>query len=211
MKKFTFTLLVLIIGLSGIAQYKKASYFGKAGRLYGLGTRFYMLGDYSGTVRGYTFSVARDQDGKQWFVGYDFQYIPSYSVQLTAWNSSTGGYTGGNFSTKAQLIYTYNVGYFLLKNDDADRKIKPYLSAAIGVKLMGGIKDAEDEDIAADLPFSMNANGGAGLIWYVQPWLGLKAEGGYSYQKAFGSEGKDYALPKHPYVSAGLIFRIVGK
>ena len=82
MKKFNLTLLVLIIGLHGMAQYKKANYFGKEGRTYSIGTRFYSLGDGRGTPMGYVLSFGRDVDGKQFFSGYDFQYIPSYTFEF---------------------------------------------------------------------------------------------------------------------------------
>lgn len=212
MKKINLTLLVLCISLCSMAQYKKASYFGKDGRTYALGTRFYMLGGSSGTVMGYTLSLGRDMDGKRFFSGQEFQFIPSYKVQLEVLDPS-GSYKPVNFTTKLQVIYTGTFGWFLLNNDN-DRKIKPYLSASFGIKFMGGVKESYDftDEIAADLPFSVNLNGGAGLFFYMKPWLGLKAEGGYSYQNSLSNTGlnqKDYALPNHPYASAGLVFRIL--
>lgn len=209
MKKINLTLLVLLIALSGIAQYKKASYFGKDGRTYGLSTRMYFLGNDIGTKRGYSLSLGKDAEGKQFFWGYQFQYIPSYSLFLSA--PSSGVNYSGYYNTKAQFIYTVNVGYFLLKND-LDRKVKPYLMAAMGGKFFGGVKELDEvNDYVADSPFSYSLNGGAGLIYYITPWLGLQGEGGYSYQKAFSDSGKGYILPKHPYAQAGVIFRIVGK
>lgn len=216
MKKINVTLLVLLISLSGIAQYKKASYFGKDGRTYGLGTRIYNLGGYSGTVLGYTLSLGKDSDGKQFFSGQEAQFIPSYKVQLMVLDVS-GGYKSMNFTTKLQFLYGINFGWFLLNNDNSERKVKPYVNFAIGVKFTGGIKETYDftDEIAADLPFSINLNGGAGLIYYMKPWLGLKAEGGYSYQNSLSNSGRDqkesYALPNHTYVNAGLVFRIISK
>jgi hypothetical protein len=218
MKKINLTLLVLIIGLSGIAQYKKSSYFGKDGRLYGLGTRFYSLGGGRGTPMGYSFSVAREQDGKQSFAGYDFQYIPSYNFEF-----GTTDYNGTKVTTqgktKASLIYSITYGYFLLKNENSDRKIKPYLTAALSAKLLGGIKESngesDDKMIVPDPQFSIGLGGGAGCFFYLTNWLGLKAEGGYTYQLNISADasGNDayWLLPKHPYVSAGLVFRILHK
>lgn len=195
MKKINLTLLVLFIGLSGITQYKKANYFGKDGRIYGLGTRFHALGDGNGTPMGYTLSGAIDRDGKQWFTGWEFQYLPGY-------NSSMGA-TGGSF------FFSYNFGYFLLKNDNAERKIKPYLAAALTGGWLGGLKDASMYDDYGSMRFGASIDGGAGLFCYLQPWLGLKAEGGYSYQ--FGKNDTYNEFPKHPYASAGVVFRIVSK
>ena len=195
MKKINLTLLVLIIGVSGFAQYKKASYFGKEGRIYGLGTRFHILGDDLGTQRGYTFSVARENDGKQWFTGWEFRYLPGYETIIG--------------TTKGSFFYSVNVGYFLLKNENAERKIKPYLAADFTANLIGGIKDASVYDDNVDGQFGVSIGGGAGLFYYLKPWLGLKAEGGYTYP--FTKKDRYNVFPKHPYASAGLVFRIVSK
>jgi hypothetical protein len=212
MKKINLTLIVLLINLCCIAQYKKANYFGKDGRTYSLGTRAYQLSDYSGTVMGYTLSLGRDNAGKRFFSGQEFQLIPSYKVQLQVLEES-GGYKPVNFTTKAQLIYIINFGWFLLKNDNSDRKIKPYLAAALGLKFMGGVKEEYSftDNIAADLPMAVSLNGGAGSFFYMKSWLGLKVEAGYSLQNSLtrtGLKQKDYALPNHAYASAGLVFRI---
>jgi hypothetical protein len=195
MKKFNLTLLILIIGLSGIAQYKKASYFGKVGRIYGLGTRFHAMGHYTGTPMGYTFSVAIDRDGTQFFTGWEFKYLPGYETEI--------GKAEGSF------FYSYNFGYFLLKNENAERKIKPYLAAALTAGLIGGIKESSVYDDNGNGRFGIGIDGGAGLFCYLKPWLGLKAEGGYSYQ--FAKKDTYNVFPKHPYASAGLVFRIVSK
>jgi hypothetical protein len=194
MKKINLTLLVLIIGLSGIAQYKKASYFGKDGRIYGLGTHFYALGsEYSGTHMGYTLSVSIDREGKQLFTGWEFQYLPGYGTAI--------GKTDGSF------FYSYNFGYFLLKNENAEQKIKPYLAAALTGSLLGGVKESSVYDDSDAPRFGFGIGGGAGLFYYLKPWLGLQAEGGYTYQ--FAKKDIYNVLPKHPYASIGVRFRIV--
>lgn len=214
MKKINLTLLVLIIGLSGFAQYKKANYFGKEGRTYGIGTRFYSLGDGRGTPMGYVLSFGRDVDGKQFFSGYEFQYIPSYKFEF-----GTTDYNGAKVTvqgkTKGQLVYAVNYGYYLLKNKD-ERKIKPYLTAGMNAKLFGGVKESSseggDEKIVPDPQFSIGVGGGAGCVFYVTSWLGLYAEGGYSYQFNISADASGdnayWLFPKHSYVSAGLRFRI---
>lgn len=195
MKKINLTLLVLFIALSGIAQYKKANYFGKDGRIYGFGTRIHVLGDDIGTPMGYTFSAAIDRDGKQWFTGWELQYLPGYGTAI--------GTTEGSF------FFSYNFGYFLLKNDNAERTIKPYLAAALTGGLIGGLKEASMYDDYGSTRFGASIDGGAGLFCYLKPWLGLKAEGGYSYQ--FAKKDTYNVFPKHVYASAGLVFRIVSK
>lgn len=210
MKKINLTFLVLFICLSGIAQYKKANYFGREGRTYGIGTRFYALGDGLGTVRGYTLSLGRDNDGQRWFTGYDFQYIPSYSFDLhtTDYNGVSKPVWG---TTKSSFIIAYNFGYFLLKNDNAEQKIKPYLAGAISTKIIGGLKESSNDEDGNTHAFGLGIGGGAGLLYYLKPWLALQAEGGYTYQFDFAAGEHFNVLPRHPYVSAGFRFRIVGK
>jgi hypothetical protein len=144
---------------------------------------------------GYTLSVAIDRDGKQWFTGWEFEYLPGYETPM--------GTTEGSF------FYSYNFGYFLLKNENAEQKIKPYLTAGLSTSLIGGIKESSVYDDNGNGRFGFGIGGGAGLFCYLKPWLGLKAEGGYSYQ--FAKKDIYNVLPKHPYASAGLVFRIVSK
>lgn len=215
MKKINLTLLVLLINLCCIAQYKKASYFGKDGRIYGVGTRFYSLGDGIGTRMGYYLTLGKDADGEQWFGSTEFQYLPGYSFELQAPDYSTGGSKTISGTTKASLIFGYNFGYLLLNNDNTDRKIKPYLSAAVNLKFLGGIKESNDDDEdPIGQRFGYSIGGGAGSLFYLKPWLALQAEGGYTYQFKYAAnvEESGYNIfPKHPYVRAGLVFRIVSK
>jgi hypothetical protein len=218
MKKINLTLLVLFIGLSSMAQYKKASYFGKDGRTFGFGTHFYALGNGSGTPRGYYLSIGVDKDGKQLFTWYEFQYLPSYNFQF-----NTSNHYGNNVTTygtsKGSFIYGYNLGYFLLKNENDKRRIKPYLTAGMNVQFIGGVKETsgadDDAKVASDPQFSVGLGGGAGFLLNFTPWLALQTQGGYSFQMGVStaSSGQDtyYVLPSHPYVSVGLRFRVAAK
>jgi hypothetical protein len=214
MKKINVTLLLLFIALCSSAQYKKASYLGKEGRTYCLGTNFYFLGKGSGTPMGYTLSIGRDVDGSQFFGRYEFQYIPSYNFSFETIDSygRTATIMG---KTKAAIIYGMNAGYYLLKNENATGKLKPYLTAGINIQFLGGVKESNSEEgdarVAADPQFSIGPGAGAGLLFNFTPWLALQAEGGYRYQFGVSTESEKevyYVLPKHAYASAGLRFRI---
>lgn len=217
MKKFNLALLVLIIGLHGMAQYKKANYFEKEGRTYSIGTRFYSLGDGRGTPMGYTFAVASDRAGKQFFSGYEFQYLPSYKFEF-----ATTDYMGTKVTTqgktKGQFFYAMNLGYHLLTNNE-DRRIKPYIIASVNGRLYGGgVKEStgenDDQRFVPGTQLSFGVGGGAGCVFYITPWLGLYGEGGYTYQFNISPEGSGdnvyWLFPKHSYVSAGLRFRVAG-
>jgi hypothetical protein len=208
MKKINLTLLVLFIGFSSMAQYKKASYFGKDGRTYSLGTRWYALGDGVGTHMGYSLSLGNDVEAKQWFYGWGIQYLPSYNFNLDAikWDGTSYSVIG---TTTSALIFEYNLGYFLLNNEKAERKIKPYLAGAFGLKFTGGVKETTDDDPDAEAPgFGLGLSGGGGLFYYFTQRFGIQAEGGYNYQIKFNAEQKYNVFPSHTYVRAGLVFRI---
>jgi hypothetical protein len=216
MKKINLTLLVLFICISSFAQYKKASYFGKEGRTYGIGTQYYFLGEGLGKVRGYSFSIGSETDGKRFIGGYEFQYIPKYEFEfvtkdrmnLDAWVRGTA---------KPSFIFQVNLGSYLLSND-ADRKIKPYLQASIIAKIVGGVKESNSEETdakyAAPTQFGIGLGAGGGSLFYLNNWLALKGEVGYAYMLGVSNASSDdvyYVFPKHSYASAGLVFRITGK
>src|SRR5581483_1832670 len=212
MKTINLTLLTLFIALGSFAQYKKAGYFGKEGRFYGLGTQFYSLGNGMGTPMGYTLTIGRDVDGKQWFSQYEFQYIFSYSFQF-----GTTDYNGNPVTTmgktKGTFIYGVNAGYYLLKNENTQRKIKPYLIGGLSFKFAGGIKENTGEDNDAKIvpspQFGIGLGGGAGIVFSLTSWLGLQLEGGYTFQYGIAASAEDggqdvyYTLPSHAYASAG--------
>ncbi len=67
MKKLSSIALLFFICFSLSAQYKKASFFGKEGRTYGIGTQLYAMGDGKGSPVGFAITFGRDRDGKQFF------------------------------------------------------------------------------------------------------------------------------------------------
>lgn len=208
MKKINLTLLVLLICFSSMAQYKKAGYFGREGRTYSLGARWYALGEGINTQMGYSLSLGNDVEGKQWFFGWGLQYIPSYDYTLAAskWDG-TSYYVMG--TTRSTMIFEYNFGRFLLNNEKVERKIKPYLAGGIGIKFAGGAKESTDEDPEAQPPvFGLGLSGGGGLFCYFTKHIGIQAEGGYNYQIKLDAEEKYNPFPKHTYVKAGLVFRL---
>ena len=88
MKKLTTISLLFFICFSLSAQYKKASFFGKEGRTYGLGTQLDAMGDGKGSPVGFAITFGRDRDGKQFFSSWDLQYISSYKFSFATTNSA---------------------------------------------------------------------------------------------------------------------------
>jgi hypothetical protein len=221
MKKQVCTSLFLsLLCFSLSAQYKKASFFDKEGRTYSLGSQLYAMGDGKGSPVGFAVTFGRDRDDKQFFSSWDLQMLPSYKFSFTTTDENDNTITV-NGKAKMHLIYGVNYGYFLLKNDKAERKVKPYLSAGFNIVLLGGAKEISDNNstsynkkAVADQNFSAGIKGGLGCLLALAPKFSLKLDGGYNYQFNISSESfsdvKAYHLfSNHPFVSAGIRYRIV--
>ena len=220
MKKLSSIALLFFICFSLSAQYKKASFFGKEGRTYGIGTQLYPMGDGKGSPVGFAITFGRDRDGKQFFSSWDMQFIPSYKFSFATINAADEPITVSGAS-KAQLVYGVNYGYHLLKNDDEKRKVKPYVSAGFNIVMLSGIKSFETENndyvnkkYLAYENFSAGLRGGLGCLYNFAPKLSLKLDGGYNHQ--FNMSMQDVAentasyflFTSHPYVSLGVRFRM---
>jgi len=218
MKKISVTLVALFVCITLSAQYKKASFLEKEGRTYAIGTRMYAMGDGKGSPLGYFLGFGKDADGKQLFTWWEFQFIPSYKFSF-----ETANYDGlpivVDGTTKATFIYAYNFGYHLLKNESAEQKIKPYVTAGFNMKAFGGVKesyynDGSNKKSVPETAWGFGIGGGAGCMYNITSWLALKVEGGYMHQFNFTPEDNAdhesyFLFTSHPYASAGLRFRLV--
>jgi hypothetical protein len=219
MKKFSVTALLFIICFSLAAQYKKASFFGKDGRTYGAGAQLYAMGDGKGSPIGYVVTFGRDRDGKQFFSSWELQVIPSYKFSFATTDVDDQPLVVSGTS-KTHLVYAVNYGYYLLKNDDESRKVKPYVSAGFNIVMLGGIKTANNDNYDNKKPlssetFSGGLKGGVGCFYNLSPKFSLKFDGGYNYQFNMSTDSylddsnAYFMFTSHPYVSLGIRFRVV--
>ena len=222
MKRATLTFLVLIYFSAIQAQYKKASFFDKQGRTYGINAEAHFLGDGKNTVPGFALSFGRDQVGKRLFSFTDVRVLPSFKFSYESHDMDANPITVSGKS-KWHLIYAMNWGYYIRSNDDEEQKFKPYVTSGFNVVMLGGLKSLDNEDnsyYAVKQPpanqFSTGLGGGLGAIFNLNSSLGLKLEGGYTYQFNFSPQydtGQDYyyMYTPHPYASLGLRFRVVSE
>ena len=218
MKKIAFTLLLFSLYAGASAQYKKASFFEKTGRTYGLGAKLYALGDGKGTPIGFYAAFGRDQDGKRLFTFWEIQYIPSYKFSLNTKDVYDAPITVQG-KTRSHFIYDYNFGYHLLKSEGEAPKLQPYLTAGFNLVIFGGVKEisndnSDNKTIVAEKPFSVGIGGGAGCFYNITPGFALKLEAGYTLQGNVNTDDQSntdtyYMFTKHPYVSAGVRFRVI--
>jgi hypothetical protein len=220
MKKYTPAILALLLSYSLSAQYKKASFFEKEGRTYELGSQLYAFGDGKGSPIGFKIGFGRDRDGKQLFSSWELQFIPSYKYSFSTTDENNDP-VQVNGDSRSQFIYAVNYNYHILKNDDEERIIKPFVSAGFNIVIASGAKGVNytpesayglKKDIV-DGSFTAGIGGGLGTLINFTPTLGLKLQGGYNYEFNIGNydfEGKGYYMfTSHPYVSLSFRIRIV--
>lgn len=222
MKKIGISMALLLAVTVVTAQYKKASFFEKTGRTYGINGKLHAMGDGKGSPIGVNLSFGRDQDGKRVFTYWDLSYVPGYkfTFNTATENGDPVTITG---KSRAQIGYALNWGYHLLKNEEKPKVIQPYLTWGINFILFGGAKDISEDDyhsndkVVSQKSFTCGLGGGAGIIFNVTPGFGFKVEGGYTYlanlSLNLAEDANDYyhMYTSHPYVTAGVRFRIVSE
>jgi hypothetical protein len=222
MKKATLTLIVLIC-FSGLqAQYKKASFFDKEGRTYGINAESHFLGDGKKSPIGFSLSFGRDRAGKHLFSTTDIRVLPPFKFSYETQDMNGNPVTVSGKS-KMHLIYGMNWGYFIRQNEE-EQTFKPYVTAGFNVVILGGVKQFDNEDYSYDVvkiapvhQFSTGIGGGLGAVFNINSAIGIKLEGGYTYQwnlstdYAFEDGDLYYMYPPHPYASLGLRFRVVSE
>jgi len=220
MKKLIPALVMLFFTCSLSAQYKKASFFGKAGRTYEVGSQMYFMGGGKGSPIGYRIGFGSERDGKRLFYFWDIQFLPSYKY---GYNTSTymDQPVTVNGTTKAVWIYGINLAYHLVDDAEGSKKLVPYAVVGISPVISNSIKEEhssytnwDKNEATVDDAFSMGVSGGLGCIFKMSSTLGLKLQGGYTAQTnkdASNSAGPSkpyYLVTSHPYVSVGLRLRI---
>jgi len=214
--------ILLLATASANAQYKKASFLNKSGRTYDLGGSLRFVSDVESTVPGIIYSYGRDK-GKRLFHWYDLELLlPStFSYNTVDVNDNTIPVTV-NGKSKVGLAWRYNLGVYFL-SPESESKIKPFGTAGINVLILGGTAKSytttpefsDPKDYVAGSGFSFGGNAGIGAIYAINEKFGIKATGGYNYQKLITPSedyGESYKMKdifsSHPYLTVGIRFTI---
>ena len=222
MKKLMPVVVALLISSGVSAQYKKASFFGKSGRTYEIGSQMYMFGDGKGSPVGFKIGFGRDQDGRRFFSSWEIQYIPSYKYSYTTTDYYSNDPVTVKGTTKATWVYALNYSFHLLKNEEEQRMVMPFVSAGLNMVLAKGVK-TETVDPESAIPvkgtsnkFTSGIGAGLGTIINITPVFGFKLQGGYNYQFSLGTSNQYDENPydlhtSHPYVSLTFRARLVAE
>jgi opacity protein-like surface antigen len=218
MKKIFFAVMITA-GFTAQAQYKKANFLNKDGRTYELGGMGHFMSSPRSAQPGLFYSYGRETD-KNIFYWLDLEVtLPSkLSVAETDHDGVPLTIVG---KSKPGFIYRYNVGYYLV-DKTGDRKILPYLTAGLSLKIGGtGVKTDQDlsntEFNTEDFAVGVGLNGGAGVMFKISDQFQIRLAAGYNYEyypkedDGQFSEFPYQSYVSHPYASIGFRMKIRNK
>jgi hypothetical protein len=231
------TALLSVTGIN--AQYKKITMRervsnARANAGITLGGTMHFMGDGKGSPTGFYIGLTNIGEEKRWFNWVSLSLVLpakfSYATMAAKNNDIWVDAVTITGKTKPVLLADLNFGCFLHNVENANTKIKPYLSFGFNGHVNGGI----DENSINRYDFPVNyysfqkevstastgigVKGGGGILFQFTPSFALKLDGGYnlmgnlSYESPGpGLEEKNYfAYTSNPYASAGFVFQFGG-
>lgn len=222
MKRLIYALALLFLSLNVSAQYKKASFFGKDGRTYEMGTQLNIMNGGRQSPFAVKLGLGRDRDGRRYFFNWDFQYLFPYKYSYETSNQSNQKYQV-NGQTTGMFLYTLNYSFHFIKDELGEKRIRPYGSIGLGLVIPGGIRSEtfSPDNVNGDLKmetqypeFGGFVGAGLGCLFGLSDKWRIKFQSGYNYA-GMASSDDEYSdnlfkvYKSHPYVSLGLQLRVV--
>jgi hypothetical protein len=221
MKKFHqlfFTALLLATGAQ--AQYKKASFLQKDGRIYDVAGVMRLNSGGRSSSSGLLLAYGREFPGKRLHYWSEFELASGTKYNYNTTSFGTPVTVSGK--SKTSFSFRVNLGCYILENND-ENKLMPFLNLMTGYVFAGGGSGVDGYTVTPSgvgSPFiqpSENENGrlylggGGGLIYRITNVINLRANAGYSYITSFLGSSEDIfeTLTSHPYVNLGIRFRII--
>ena len=218
MKKIYLIVLSLALCSMANAQYKKASFFTRNGKFYGIAAGAHLYGSGSSVTPTVSFIYGKDQGKKHVWHWWDLEVTAGTKYAYTTPDQNAGGTTATvNGKVSGMLTWRYNWCYYFGDNTNSDVKGLPFAKIAVEVVLAGrGIKE-ENVTPANAYPakntFAGEGNGGAdigfGYAYRISERSTFFGVAGYRLVLNSTSEGFGPAFfpdPSHPYINVGIRF-----
>lgn len=224
MKKIWMVLFAFVLLTNADAQYKKASFFTKDGRVYELGVVNSLFSNREGKAPLSIFYSNSIEAGKNFSFFSDiefmlkskFSYTATYNDPIT-YNSVTGKVIANRGSA---LVLKYGVQYRFAQADAENEKLVPYLRLALAVAYDFGASNPVNEkgesiypdpEINSTAAF-LGAEAGGGISYYFTKNLGIRAgvayRPGVTLASGFASGNIYNSFISHPMVSVSLKYKI---
>lgn len=224
MKKIMMLLIAANLINAAEAQYKKASFFTKDGRVYEMGVVNSFFSNREGKAPLSIFYSNSIEAGKSLSVFSDFEYMLKSKFSYTAtyndpttYNSVTGKVIANRGSA---LVIKYGVQYRFVQADAENEKFAPYLRLALAVAYDFGASNPVNEkgesisptpEINSTAAF-LGAEAGAGFSYYFTKNLGIRVGAAYrpgvTLASGFASGNIYNSFISHPMVSVSLKYKI---
>ena len=224
MKKITIVTLFIASCIVSNAQYKKASFFNKNGRIYDIGIKARMQFGERKPAPGIFMSFGRQNASKHISHWYDLEFnFP------TKFDYATEGGDPGDITrpvrVKGRTLWDYslryNFVYFFKTDDKEDVKFLPFVNLTVGY-LSSPNEDAPEVTTTPNVvsirkdpdqwPGSFLAGGGAGFVYMLTERAGLRVTANYLklIPTPVDSEDTFIALKDHPVIMVAYRIRFIG-
>ncbi len=221
MKRTTIVTLFVVSCIAANAQYKKASFFNKNGRIYDIGIKARMQFGERKPAPGIFMSFGKQNASKHISHWYDLEFnFP------TKFDYATEGGDPGDITrpvrVKGRTIWDYslryNFVYFFKKDDEEDVKFLPFINLTVGY-LSSPNEDAPKFTTTPDVyavrkspdqwPGAFVGGGGAGFVYMLTESAGLRVSANY-LKKIPANEASDdtfYPVGDHPIIQVAYRIR----
>ena len=215
MKKISLIAGMAMLCLGAKAQYKKASFFTRNGKFYGVAAGAHFYGSGSSVTPTISYIYGKDKGKKHVWHWWDLEYTAGTKYAYTTTDKNiSGGTVAVSGKVKGMVTWRYNWCFYFGDNNKSDVKGLPFAKLAVEAVLAGrGIKTETVTPSSASQEKNTFAGEGNG---------GIDVGGGYMYRLSenstlFGAAGYRWILndsnypafypdPSHPYVTVGIRF-----
>jgi hypothetical protein len=199
------------------AQYKKASFLNKTGRIYDIGTTFRILGNERSTAMGFFMSYGKESTTKRIHHWFDLEFMSGTKFRYTSVAQSDPNIpvlVNGN--TGFEVGFRYTLAYFLADNSDEEKKLLPFANLSVGYTNRWAIgeetytPDTYPEKSISGESGALTYGGGGGVVYRFTPGVGLRfSVAYYGVTDDDQSEGEVFKkIVSHPAVNLAVRFRM---
>lgn len=221
MKKIICTALLAFIAFTAVnAQYKKASFFLRNSKFYGVNTGAHIYGKGVSVAPVIGFVSGRDRGKNHIWHWWDYEFVlkSNYSYtspDITPSNPAVkvSGKTGSTFNIR------YNWCYYLGNNQDDDVKGIPYIKAGLHFSLWSRAANRGYETVTPstgnpaktpyDISGAFGSDLGLGYVYRISEKSTFFCAAGYRLMLGPDKDEKETSFniaPNHPYVNVGIRF-----
>lgn len=215
MKKITLIAFLAVMCTSATAQYKKASFFTRNGKFYGLKAGVHLFGNGVSATPSVAFIYGKDKGKNKIWHWWDLEYTAKSKYSYTTKDNNVGGTTAGvNGKIGGMLTWRYNWCFYFGDNKNEDIKGLPFAKVAVEVVLAGRGSAIETVTPSNASPekrtYLEGANGGidigGGYAYKLSEKTTLFGAAGYRWILNDASYPAFFTNPSHPFVNIGFRF-----